>query len=100
MDDLISKQVIIDGFYEMASDTDHLCTVKDFVEWVEALPSTQLERKKGKWCFNTDGKLVCSNCYETPTNRILLYDNMIFDMTPIRKKMKYCPSCGADMRDV
>lgn len=40
-DDLISRQVAIDGLYEMASDTDHLCTVSDYVSFLESLPSEQ-----------------------------------------------------------
>ena len=30
MHDLISRQVAINGFYEMASNIDHLCTVNDY----------------------------------------------------------------------
>ena len=63
------------------------------IEAVEALEA----KRPGRWCFNTDGKLVCSNCYETPTNRILLYGDMIFDMTPVQEKMKFCPNCGCRM---
>ena len=61
-------------------------------------PTVEPERKNGKWCFNTDGQLVCSNCYKIPTNRILHYGVLVFDMTPIQQKMRYCPNCGADMR--
>ena len=43
MNDLISKQTAIDGFYEMASDMDHLCTVSDYVSFLESLPSAQPE---------------------------------------------------------
>lgn len=43
MDDLISRQAAIDGFYEMASDMDHLCTVSDYVSFLESLPSAQPE---------------------------------------------------------
>lgn len=42
-DDLISRRVAIDGFYEMASDMDHLCTVSDYVSFLESLPPAQPE---------------------------------------------------------
>ena len=39
--DLIDRQMAIDGFYEMASDMDYLCTVSDYVSFLESLPSAQ-----------------------------------------------------------
>ena len=39
MDDFISRQEAIDGFYEMASDIDHLCTVGDYILVLESLPA-------------------------------------------------------------
>lgn len=39
MNDTISRQDAIDGLYEMASDIDHLCTVKDYVDFLESLPA-------------------------------------------------------------
>jgi len=53
------------------------------------------ERKTGTWCLTPDGKLVCSNCYNNPTNRIIVDGSLIYDMTPIRERMKYCPNCGS-----
>lgn len=44
MDDMILRQQAIDGFYEMASDMDHLCTVSDYVSFLESLPSVHPER--------------------------------------------------------
>lgn len=41
MQDLISRQAAIDGFYEMASDMDHLCTVSDYVSFLESLQPEQ-----------------------------------------------------------
>lgn len=49
MHDLISRQVAIDGFYEMSSDTDHLCTVGDYVSFLESL-SAQPEIIRCKDC--------------------------------------------------
>ena len=48
MDDTISRQAAIDGFYEMASDMDHLCTVGDYVSFLESLPPAQPETYKEK----------------------------------------------------
>ena len=41
MSDLISRQAAIDGFYEMAIDTDHLCTVSDYVHFLETMNSAE-----------------------------------------------------------
>lgn len=43
--DVISRQAVIDGFYEMASDTDHLCTVADYVKFLESMSSEQPEQQ-------------------------------------------------------
>ena len=59
----------------------------------------QPERKTGRWVVTPDGRLACSNCLENPTNRIIINGNLVYDMTPIRKRMRYCPNCGADMRE-
>lgn len=58
--DLISRQSAIDGFYEMASDLDYLCTGSDYINFLEALPSIQPERKADKSC---DG-CAFVGCYE------------------------------------
>lgn len=50
MSDSISRQAAIDGFYEMASDMDHLCTVSDYVSFLESLPSAQPEIIQCKDC--------------------------------------------------
>lgn len=53
--------------------------------------------KHGRWVVDPEGMLHCSNCKELPTNRIVVNADLIYDMTPIKEKMKYCPSCGARM---
>jgi len=47
--DSISRQAAIDGFYEMTSDTNHLCTVGDYVSFLESL-SAQPEIIRCKDC--------------------------------------------------
>ena len=49
MSDYISRQDAIDGFYEMASDIDHLCTVGDYISFLESL-SAQPEIIRCKDC--------------------------------------------------
>jgi len=39
--DTISRQAAINGFYEMASNVDYLCTVSDYVHFLECLPSAE-----------------------------------------------------------
>ena len=60
-------------------------------------PTIEPERKTGRWVVTPDGRLACSNCLENPTNRIIINGNLVYDMTPIRKRMRYCPNCGARM---
>ena len=49
MNDLISRQAAIDGLYEMSSDIDHLCTLGDYVSFLESL-SAQPEIIRCKDC--------------------------------------------------
>ena len=78
--DLISRQDAIDicrkynGYGSIWS-----CILSD----IQHLPSAQPERKKGKWILNRDDTLFwnCSCCGE-------LSDY----------KYRFCPDCGADMR--
>lgn len=53
MNDLISRQEAIDGFYEMASDIDHLCTVGDYILFLESL-SAQPEIIRCKDCKHSE----------------------------------------------
>ena len=85
MSDLISRKAAIDairastskytGFMEMEMYTDD-----DAVEAIEALPSAQPERKKGRWKV-TPVYIKCSECGES------------FMLIP----QNYCPHCGAKM---
>lgn len=61
-------------------------------------PAIEPERENGEWVVLPDGRLSCSNCCSVPTNRIIINGNLVYDMTPIREKMKFCPNCGADLR--
>lgn len=61
------------------------------------IAEAQPERKTGKWMVDPDGRLHCSRCLENPTNRVIINGKLVFDMTPIVGKMRYCPNCGAKM---
>lgn len=51
----------------------------------------------GRWFIGDDGALHCSECSKIPVNRIIVDEIRIFDMTPIKERMKYCPNCGSRM---
>jgi hypothetical protein len=58
--DTISRQAAINGFYEMASNVDYLCTVSDYVHFLECLPSAEPEIIYCKDCKHwtqTTGKM-------------------------------------------
>ena len=57
------------------------------------------ERKKGQWILDEDGMLKCSNCSRRPTSRIIIHGNQIYNIANIKDIMKFCPNCGADMRE-
>lgn len=90
MSDLIDRQAAIDGFYEMASDMDYLCTVSDYVSFLESLPSVQPERNQGHWVGIDDEPCDVYECDRCGTT----YDTVdnTWDLP------NYCPNCGADMR--
>lgn len=54
--------------------------------------------KRGEWRIGSDGMLECSACESVPISRIQRASgDIIYDLTPIRSRMKYCPRCGAYM---
>lgn len=69
MDKLISLQAAIDGFYEMASDMEHLCTVSDYVSFLESLPSAEPEIIRCKDCkhsfLHDNGEKISRICGRT-----------------------------------
>ena len=95
--DLIDRQAAINVVKERYYKYGRDAKIEELVSGLEKLPSA--EPRKGMWCVTPDGKLVCSYCYENPTNRIIVNGNLIYDMTPIRKRMRFCPNCGAMMSE-
>lgn len=56
---------------------------------IDAMPTIEPERKKGKWINNVHDIAICNQCgYMTP------YDRAIDDY----EYGNFCPNCGADMR--
>ena len=94
--DAISRQAAIDGADAIiARDTSgNNDVVKAMTAWksyVEALPSVQPERPKGKWISNPrDVTSLAKNCSWCG------YTCLGYDSTT-GKKFRYCPNCGAYM---
>lgn len=97
--DLISRRQAIgalnDEYHGMISDES--MKIYQIINWISALPSAQLDCKKGWWVemgVNADKthNIVCSKCgegYKTKGHAKSI---------ATRAKWKFCPSCGADMR--
>lgn len=98
MDDMISRQAALDALAEHEKSNGHNYTlfvdiVSECAEIIRDLPSAQPERIRGRWKpFDlTWGRSIyaCSVCgqgVDVPTEM----------GTPI---YRYCPHCGADMRE-
>ena len=75
-------------------------TFDDGVLWVlekiDEFPTIE-QRPTGRWMVDQDGRLHCSECLENPTNRVMIDGRLVYDMTPIVGKMKFCPNCGVRM---
>lgn len=95
---LIDADALMEKFQNTNANGINLELDKYALKCIKDAPTIE-ERKTGTWCVTPDGKLVCSNCYNNPTNRIIVDGSLIYDMTPIRKRMKFCPSCGASMTE-
>ena len=79
MDDLISRQAVIDEIKEIYEWHDNV-TKERIIEHFERLPSAHSERRKGKWLVDEDGNMECPFCGNTCG-----FGN-------------YCNECGADLR--
>lgn len=98
---LVSKQMTIDlldryfvnppEYMKDYSDKLLHAIKDDLVDDVNSLPSEQPERKMGKW-RHYEGYLTCSECGTEYDDDIMTHCG---DDVP-----KFCPDCGADMREV
>ena len=86
MNDLISRQAAIDRAVSIPMFGRDVKMVA--VSEIKNLPSAQPERKMGKWAMR-EGELafwdVCDQCGKKILHRTPFY--------------KFCPNCGADMRE-
>ena len=88
MDDLISRQAVIDAVME-CYDNDELFEV--YEEKLRELPPAQPERIKGRW-ISADAifggePFYCSECGENTRDTVMG-----------KPRWNFCPNCGADMR--
>lgn len=60
---------------------------------IEAL--SELERKKGKWIDDGKGLYMCSSCGKLWVH----WWARVVPLNQMCKELRYCPMCGADMRD-
>lgn len=92
MIDLISREAALNCFHAWVDKYGDVYTPDEMPEYqaIEALPSVQPERKRGRWIPVTNGRggHECSLCH-TYAPSFQTGDEWLTD---------YCPNCGADMR--
>lgn len=83
MSDLISREAAIDDLH--GKDPSQIWDTADIEVWVNALPSAQPERKRGKWKKISPASIYeCSVCGQTV-------------MTDDIEAYSYCHGCGVKM---
>ena len=100
-DDCISRQVVIKHICESKECYKDECKGRLYkrcydLQWIYALPPVTPTRPKGKWiildeCANEG--VYCSECHKKVFK-------LEFSPTMKWRNFKYCPNCGADMREV
>ena len=92
--DLIDRDKLID--FIMESDPEWcIKPIRPIFDYIKEMPSTQPERKKGKWIDN-NGLYQCSACKHIWSE---LWWVESCPMDRMNKLMRYCPSCGAKMNE-
>lgn len=87
MNDYISREAVLQKFFERGSGYINVLTTRDMINEIPAADVQPVRR--GKWLhFNSDGFIFCSECkheayWDTD------YGQQLFD---------YCPYCGARMK--
>ena len=80
MDDLISRQAVLDAVEKNA------CNTQRIIDAVNNLPPAQPEPHEGHWIW-VAGELMCSECRTIYSDLYPDYDNAVA-----------CPHCGARMK--
>ena len=97
-DDSVSRAAVLNLIEQSCCDLEYNCDNVALRKEVEALPSAQTERKKGKWIERNprnspDCRLIecseCGNAYIVGYN--INYDDWI-------DGRNFCMKCGADLR--
>lgn len=92
--DCISRQEAVDSMCELMHHWfggDPKDEIREIKRELGKLPAVEPERKKGQW-------LTSDDMYETGVCSVCKYDSQ----EPISYTItmfKYCPNCGADLRD-
>ena len=101
MSDLIDRKQTIKAIY----DSEWLSYL-DFVnikKVIEALPSAELERKKGKWIDEKINSYTswtyCSECGKSAPFTCVSDDHYGYHMHGETNKTNFCPNCGARMTE-
>lgn len=98
MDELISRQDVIDAVYNHSDSCGYwVGTAKDMEELLNGLPTADPERKKGKWIWLSstydrtpcEMRFWCSECH---------HETIVHTSGTSDPWEHYCPNCGADMR--
>lgn len=83
-----------DDFIERLS---HVPMVQEAIrKAMDKMPTIEPERKKGKWNFTGDNMFECTYCGAVYTTQ-QLNGLRNYDVDPYAPK--FCPNCGADMRE-
>ena len=60
---------------------------------------TKQGRNTGHWIY-LDGRIHCDVCERIPISRIVVRDQVLYEIPKITELMKYCPNCGAKMENL
>lgn len=91
MRDLISREAALNCYHDWVDQYGDVHTPDEIPEYraIEALPSAQPERKRGKWIDYANSHCECSVCH----TKWSYFQNEV-------ECFEFCPNCGADMREV
>ena len=96
IDALLEEVRLVDGYYV---ENDEVIDKDDAIEAIRLLPSVTPKRKTGKWIeYDSDEDkydvIKCPCCKHTFTVDAYHWTDIGF----VKDDFKYCPNCGADMR--